>query len=296
MNPQAPAVTPGQPVAPLANNVNPQGTVTPQAMGAPTPSQLPTAPTPVTPPPVSAIPQQTNQLPQQLNNIADYYSIPRQTAAMVNAAQAQGANAQQATKYSTAQAGFSVETAERMLDPSSYNIVQDSSSPMGVKITNPMGEEVSLSTYNNLTGQENPVSVLENSSNPQAQQLYADYTNLENYIQTRQAADNGSVAAIQALGDYYDANPGLKNVDLGQLQSAFMNTYGQQLYGVTPGGQNLQQSIGTNNIQSAANPATQSAYEDPAYVAAQQANPYNTATQAGGSPSQMLSLLNNAGQ
>ena len=223
MSPQAPTATPAQPVVPMANQVNPQGVSTPPVTTAPTPSALPTAPQ-ITPLSTTPAPQQTNLLPSQLENIANYYSIPRQTAAMVNAAQAQGANAQQATKYSTAQAGYTADMAQKQLDPSSYNITQDSSSPLGIKIINPLGQEVSLSTYNNLTGQSDPVAILKE-----------DYE--------------------KAPG-----NSGLKNVELGQLQTAFMNTYGQQLYGANPGGQTLQ-GVGVNpNFGTLNNPKSTSPY------------------------------------
>jgi hypothetical protein len=261
MSPQAPTATPAQPVVPMANQVNPQGVSTPPVTTAPTPSALPTAPQ-ITPLSTTPAPQQTNLLPSQLENIANYYSIPRQTAAMVNAAQAQGANAQQATKYSTAQSGYTADMAQKQLDPSSYNITQDSSSPLGIKIINPLGQEVSLSTYNNLTGQSDPVAILKDSNNPQAQQLYEDYNNLQNYISLKMAAATGDEQAQAQVEDYEKApgNSGLKNVELGQLQTAFMNTYGQQLYGANPGGQTLQ-GVGVNpNFGTLNNPKSTSPY------------------------------------
>jgi hypothetical protein len=296
MSPQAPTATPAQPVVPMANQVNPQGVSTPPVTTAPTPSALPTAPQ-ITPLSTTPAPQQTNLLPSQLENIANYYSIPRQTAAMVNAAQAQGANAQQATKYSTAQAGYTADMAQKQLDPSTYTVTNNpnpSNAPGGgLNIVNSLGEPVSLATYVNLTG-ANPAEVLAKSNSPQDQQFVADYTNLQNYIQTKQAADNGSVQAQAELGDYYDANPGLQNVELGQLSSAFMQSYGQY-FGQPQGNANaLQQAIGSNNIQSVANPVTTSAYENPNYQTQFQSNPYQS-NASGSVASQLAALTSQSG-
>lgn len=296
MSPQAPTATPAQPVVPMANQVNPQGVSTPPVTTAPTPSALPTAPQ-ITPLSTTPAPQQTNLLPSQLENIANYYSIPRQTAAMVNAAQAQGANAQQATKYSTAQAGYTADMAQKQLDPSAYTITNNpnpSNTPGGgLTFTNSLGQQVSLATYVNLTG-ANPAEVLAKSNSPQDQQFVADYTNLQNYIQTKQAADNGSVQAQAELGDYYDANPGLQNVELGQLSSAFMQSYGQY-FGQPQGNANaLQQAIGSNNIQSVANPVTTSAYENPNYQTQFQSNPYQS-NASGSVASQLAALTSQSG-
>ena len=233
MNPQATTATPNQPVTPVTNQVNPQGVATPPVVTAPTPSALPVAPTPVATPSVTSIPQQTNYLPQQLNNIADYYSIPRQTAAITNAAQAQGANAQQATKYSTAQAGYTADMAQKQLTASNYTITKNSDG--SVKIINPLGQQVSLATYNNLTGQSNPVAALASATDPASVKAYQAYTNLQNYIQAKTAAAAGDETAQAEVNDFNKQNPGLENIELGQLGNAFMSVYGSLLYGHSPG-------------------------------------------------------------
>lgn len=263
MSPQAPTATPAQPVVPMANQVNPQGVSTPPVTTAPTPSALPTAPQ-ITPLSTTPAPQQANLLPSQLENIANYYSIPRQTATMVNAAQAQGANAQQATKYSTAQAGYTYTMAQKQLDPSSYTITK--SSDGGVNITNAYGQPVSLGTYVNLTG-ANPADVLKNSTNPSDVKFVTAYNNLQTYIQDQIAAKYGDAQAQAEVQQYQSANPGLANLELGQLQQAFNNQYGSYLGMPQSNTNTLSQTPGlTPTLSSVNNPAALSAYENPMYA------------------------------
>jgi hypothetical protein len=295
MQPGAPTITQGQPVAPAANLTNQQGVVSPAAIAAPTPSVLPTAPqVAATPAPVQNPTYDTSGM---ANAIANYYQIPRQTAQTVNQGQATGNIAQQQFEQQKGENTIQIQNAQNQLNPSAYTITNNpnpSNTPGGgLTFTNSLGQQVSLATYVNLTG-ANPAEVLAKSNSPQDQQFVADYTNLQNYIQTKQAADNGSVQAQAELGDYYDANPGLQNVELGQLSSAFMQSYGQY-FGQPQGNANaLQQAIGSNNIQSVANPVTTSAYENPNYQTQFQSNPYQS-NASGSVASQLAALTSQSG-
>lgn len=287
MNPQA--VIPGQAIQPAANTTTPQGVAQPTAVGAPVPTQLPSAP-PVaaTPAPVATPNFDTAGA---ISAIGDYYNIPRQTAAITGAGQAQGQVAQQQFEQQKAMNSIQISKLQDQLNPQTYKITQSddakSNTPgAGLTITNALGQSVSLAQYVNLTG-EDPTSVLSKSNNPNDQAFVAASQNLQNYIQTKIAAQNGSQLAQAQLNDYYEQNPGLQNLELGQLSQAFMNKYGSYYGQPSTSGAQLPQGVNPT-IQSANNPVTQSGYENPNLQAQFQANPFQT---AGNSLTNQLSAL-----
>lgn len=225
MNPTAnPTIVPGQPIAPAANNTTPQGVAQPKPVAAPVPTQLPTAPAvAATPAPV-----QTPNFDTQgtMNAIANYYQIPRQTAQIVNQGQSQGNVAGQQFEKQKAENTINIQNAQNQLNPSTYTITKDPKTG-SVNIINSLGDKVDLPTYVNLTG-ENPAQVLQKAgvTNPADQKFIAAYNNFQTYAQDMIAAQNGDQQAKIAVGEFQSANPGLKNMELGQLSSAFMAQYG----------------------------------------------------------------------
>lgn len=262
MNPQAPAVIPGQPIAPVANGVTAQGVATPPVVGAPTPSALPAAPQ------VAATPQPvvnpTYDTSGMANAIAGYYGIPRQTAQIVNAGQAQGNVAGQQFAAQKYQNTLNISNQQAELSPSGYTISKSSNG--GVNITNVYGQPVSLGTYVNLTG-ANPADVLKDSTNPSDVKFVTAYNNLQTYIQDQIAAKNGDAQAQAEIQQYQNANPGLANMELGQLQQAFTNQYGSYLGMPQSNTNTLSQTPGlTPTLSSTNNPAALSAFENPMYA------------------------------
>lgn len=258
MNPQVGAVSP-QPVT-----TSPQGaaSVTPNA--TPVAPQLPQAPAiAATPAPVATPNFNTSA---QLGNIAAYYNIPRQTAAISGAGQAQGQVAQQQFEANKAQNEIKIQNQQNSLDPSKYQFTKNSDG--SVSILNSVGDKVDIGTYAALTG-ENPVTALTQAgATDQADQKFiAAYNNLQGYVQAKIAATNGDAQAQAQVKQYEVANPGLQNLELGQLQTAFMNQYGQ--YFGQPqqgaGGGNLAAGV-TSTLSSLNNPSATSAYENPTYT------------------------------
>lgn len=257
------ALVPGQPVQAAPNTSTAQGVAQPTPVGAPTPTQLPTAPqVAATPAPVQAPNLDTAG---QLQNIANYYQIPRQTAQIVNSGQSQGNVAGQQFAASKAQRDIQIQNQQDSLDPSKYTITKDPATG-GVNITNSLGDQVPLSTYVNLTG-ANPATVLQNSTNPADVKFVAAYNNLQTYSQDMIAAQNGDAQAQAEVQQYQAANPGLANMELGQLSQAFMSQYGSY-FGAPQqgaGGGNIASGV-TPTLSSQNNPAALSAFENPTYT------------------------------
>lgn len=208
------------PVAPAPTTVSPQGVASTAPVAAPTPTALPQAPTPVsTPAPVATPSFDTSGIMQ---NIANYYQIPRQTAAIAGIGQAQGAVAAQ--QDAADKAGRSA--GNNQLDPSSYKI---SKNPDGsIKIINSLGQQVDIGTYASLTGADPAKTLSSAGVTDKGQVKFIEaYNNLQDYIQNKIAAQNGDKTAATKVQQYVAANTGLQNIQLGQLQKAFMAQYGQ---------------------------------------------------------------------
>lgn len=246
-------------LTPQPTTTNPQGvaSVTPNA--TPAPPVLPQAPTPVaTPAPVA---QPNFNTSQAIGQIADYYSIPRQTAAIAGAGQAQGQVAQQQFEAQKAQNQIKIQNAQNQLDPTKYQFTKNSDG--SVDILNSVGDKVDIGTYASLTG-DNPATALQKAgaTDQTSQKFIAAYTNLQDYIQNKIAAQNGDLTAQARIRDYESTpdNAGLKNLELGQLQTAFMQKYGQY-FGQPQGNQSaLSQAGVSDTLTSANNPKSTSAY------------------------------------
>jgi hypothetical protein len=302
MNPQVGAVAP-QPIT-----TNPQGvaSITPNAQ--PVAPQLSQAQAQQ---PIQAAPSAPNLsagTSQQLQNIAAYYNIPRQTAAIAGAGQAQGAVAQTNFEAQKAQNEIKIQNQQNMLDPTKYQFTKNADG--SVTILNSVGDKVDIGQYAALTG-DNPAEALQKAgaTDQASQNFIAAYNNLQTYIQDKTAAANGDVQAQAAVNDFYKQNPGLQNLELGQLQTAFMQQYGQY-FGQPQGNQNAlaqagQQPAGLQvqgtkqpaaavnpTLTSQNNPVTSSAYENPNYQTAFQSNPY----QSSGVSSVLSQLQSQVGQ
>jgi hypothetical protein len=263
-----------QPIAPQPNTVNPQGVASVTPIAAPTPTIMPAAPQVVaTPAPVATPNFDTSGT---LGKIADYYSIPRQTAAITGAGQAQGQVSQQQFEAQKFQNQVKIQNQQNSLDPTKYQFTKN---PDGsVDILNSVGDKVDIGTYAALTGADPATALQKAGATDQASQKFmAAYNNLQNYIQTKIGADNGDVQAKAQLADYYGANPGLQNMELGQLQQSFMQQYGQY-FGQPQGDQSAlaNKQIGST-IASENNPATVSPYQNTALLNAAASNPYQPA-------------------
>lgn len=260
MNPQA-TLTPqpqaGALVQPQSAIVSPQGVASQVPVQAPTPPVLPQAQAPVgTPPPVATPNFNTSQ---QLQNIAAYYNIPRQTAAITGAGQAQGQVAGQQFEAQKAQNEIKIQNQQDSLDPSKYQFTKNADG--SVTILNSVGDKVDIGTYAALTG-ANPAQALQSAgaTDQASEKFIAAYNNLQTYIQAKIAAQNGDETAQAQIKDFDSQNPGLGNMELGQLQSAFMQQYGQY-FGQPQGDQNALAQSGVNpTITSANNPKSTSAY------------------------------------
>lgn len=289
-----------QPTSPVATTTNLQGAASVAPNTAPTASQLPAAPqVAATPAPVA---QPNFNVSQTLGNIADYYNIPRQAAITTAAGQTQGNIAQQQFEAQKAQNQIKIQNQQNSLDPSKY---QFSKNPDGsVSILNSVGDKVDIGTYSALTG-DNPATALQKAgaTDKASQKFIAAYNNLQTYIQNKIAAQNGDVQAQASVDDFYKQNPGLKNIQLGQLQSAFMQQYGQY-FGQPQGNQDALGQSGVNpTISSQNNPLTQSAYQNPNYAANFQANPnqpqgtgYGNTGSGGSVAAELAQLQSQAGQ
>lgn len=229
------------PIAPQPNNVTPQGVASVAPIGAPTPSAIPQAPSPVsTPAPVQTPAFDTSGV---MNQIANYYQIPRQTAAITGIGQAQAGVAksqQDAADYANKVA---LSNQQDKLDPGKYTISKNSDG--SIKILDPTGKQVDIGTYSALTGAD-PAKTLSSAgvTDKGQVQFVEAYNNLQDYIQNKIAAQNGDQKAQAAVQQYVAANKGLQNIQLGQLQNLFMQQYGsyfgdsQQQGGQTPLAQN----------------------------------------------------------
>jgi hypothetical protein len=267
---------PATALQPAATGQTPQGVTQIQPTAPATPSQLPQ---PQAASPLPAIPQnpQAGPTAQGLNNVAQFYGIPLNATLASNQAQASGKQGTQQLNASQYQEGITEQNLKNQLSPSGYTITNSPSSPDGVSITNSLGQQVSIGTYVNLTG-ENPAEVLQNSTNPQAQKFVAAYTNLENLMQTMIGASSGNQQAKSQMADYYEANPGLQNMTPQQVTQAFMSQYGQ--YFGQPQQANAQAPKGvTPTLQSANNPVTTSPYYNQYLQQAFESNPYQTSLQ-----------------
>ena len=247
-------------ISPQPTTTSPQGVASVTPTATPVAPQLPTAPTPVaTPAPVATPNFNTGQ---QLQNIAAYYNIPRQTAAIAGAGQAQGQVAQQQFEAQKYQNQIKIENQKNSLDPTKYQFTKNSDG--SVAILNSVGDKVDIGTYASLTG-DNPATALQKAgaTDTGSQKFIAAYNNLQDYVQTRIAAQNGDLTARAKLGDYLKANPGLQNMELGQLQNSFMQQYGQYFGQPSQPSQHNQLGDAQNvnpTISSANNPASTSPY------------------------------------
>lgn len=288
MNPQLGAV------APAPTTVSPQGAASVAPNATPVAPQLPAAPQIAASPAPVATPNFNTS--GQLQNIAAYYNIPRQTAAVAGAGQAQGQVAQQQFEASKAQNEIKIQNQQNSLDPTKY---QFSKNPDGsVTILNSVGDKVDIGTYSSLTG-DNPATALQKAgaTDQASQKFIAAYNNLQTYVQDKIAAQNGDIQAQAAVNDFYKSNPGLQNLELGQLQSSFMQQYGSY-FGQPQQPSQYNQLGSTPNVNSTLtsqnNPVSGSAYENPNYQTAFTANPYQQ--QAGGVASELSQLQQQASQ
>lgn len=262
MNPQttvSPQPQVGVPVQPQAITTNPQGSASVAPLQAPTPSQLPIGQVQTPSINYGAIPQATNNVPSALSAIADYYKIPRQTADIVNTGQvaANTASAQfEAQKY---QNTLAIQHEKDQLDPSTYK--QEKNADGSVVMINSLGDKVDVGTYNALTGQQDPTAVLKNSTNPKDVAFVSAYNNLQDYINTRMAAQNGDFTARAKLQGYFDNNTGLENLNLGDLTQRFMAKYGTYMGASGSNDQSALSNAGVNDtVQGANNLAMVSPY------------------------------------
>lgn len=217
-------LVPGQPVAPAPVATTPQGVAQPVPAAAPVPTALPKAPAvAATPAPVATPNFDTQGI---MNNIASYYKIPGDTANIVAAGQTKGNIAGQQFEKQKAENEIDIQNKQNQLDPSKYTVTKDPKTG-GIDITNSMGDKVDLATYVNLTG-ANPAETLQKAGvTDQADQKFITaYNNMQTYAQAQIAAQNGDEQAKITVGEFQKANPGLANLELGQLSSAFMAQYG----------------------------------------------------------------------
>lgn len=282
MNPAAPApIAAGTSVAPVPTATSPQGVASVAPTAAAVTPQLPAAPQiAATPAPVGTPNLNTAS---QLQNIGDYYQIPRQTTQLVNAGQTASNVANAQFQKQQAENQINITNQKNMLDPTAYQFTKNSDG--SVDILNSQGDKVDIGTYAALTG-ANPAEALQNAgaTDKASQQFIAAYNNLQTYVQDKIAAQNGDAQAQAEIQDYEKANPGLANIQLGQLQTAFMQQYGQY-FGQPQGSSNainqagqaanagngiqVQGSQGGNispTLTSLNNPASTSAYENPLYT------------------------------
>ena len=293
MNPQATASPQGAAIAPQPMSTNPQG------VASITPLQAPVAPAlqQSAAPALSTPPSNPNLQPStsaQLSNIANYYAIPRDTAKIASAGQAQGAVAQSQFEAQKYQGQLNIEHMKQQLDPSTYSFNHNADGTLTIK--NSLGQTVDLATYFNLAGSKqyaSPAEVLakHGATDQSSQQFISAYNNLQSYVQAQIAAKNGDQQAKITVGEFQAKNPGLANLDLGQLQSAFMQQYGQY-FGAQSSGNALQQKGVNPTIASQNSPIASSPYyELQQYQQLNQANPITQQLLGGGNNSSAISSL-----
>lgn len=284
---------PPQPVAPAPITTSPQGVAAVAPNAAPVPTALPAAPQAIATPAPVATPNFDTA--GAIAKIGDYYNIPRQTAAIAGAGQAQGAVAQSQFEAQKAQNEIKIQNQQNALDPTKYQFSKNADG--SVTILNSVGDKVDIGTYSALTG-DNPATALQKAgaTDQASQKFMAAYNNLQGFIQDKIGAQNGDAQAQAALADYYKANPGLQNMELGQLQTAFMQQYGQ--YFGQPSEPSKYNQLGNApdvnpTLTSQNNPVSGSAYENPNYQTLFQANPYQ---QSNGGTASLLSQLQSQSQ
>jgi hypothetical protein len=307
MNPQqtlTPQPQAGAQIQPQATTVSPQGVASQVPVQAPTPPVLPQGQAPAAIP--SAAPAVNYNTSQQLNNIADYYQIPRQTAQAVNQTNTAANVASANFEAQKAQNEIKIQNQQNALDPSKYQFTKNADG--SVSILNSVGDKVDIGTYAALTG-ANPATALQQAgaTDQASENFIAAYNNLQTFAQDKIAAANGDVQAQGAIEDFYKANPGLATggpngqpMELGQLQQAFMQQYGQYFGQPSQPSQSSQLGSAANvnpTLTSQNNPVTGSAYENPNYQADFTANQYQPqgngygTTGTGGSTASELAQL-----
>jgi len=266
-----PTAVPQAPVSPVPTTVSPQGATSVAPNATPIAPQLPQAQAPVgTPPPVATPNFNTSQA---LQDIGNYYQIPRTAIQTTNAGQTAGNIASAQFEQQKAENAITIQNQQNSLDPSKYQFTKNADG--SVDIINSVGDKVDIGTYASLTG-ANPATALQSAgaTDKASQDFILAYNNLQDYVQTRISAQNGDQQAQAKLADYFDQNPGLQNVDLGKLQTAFMQEYGQY-FGQPQGNQNALSQAGINpTLSSANNPASTSAYENQNLLNQEAANPF----------------------
>lgn len=288
MNPQGTALTP-QPT-----------TTSPQGVASVTPNAAPVAPTLPASPQIAATPAPVAtpdfNTSQALSDIGNYYQIPRQTAATAGAGQAQGAVAQQQFEAQKYQNQIKIQNQKDSLDPSKYQFSKNSDG--SVSILNSTGDKVDIGTYSALTG-GNPAEALQKAgaTDKASEQFIQAYNNFQTFAQAKIASANGDEQATVQLGEFYKNNPGLQNLELGQIQSAFMKQYGQY-FGQPQGDQQASAQAGANPTIASRNSYTASSpyYASQAYNLTGETNPYAAQTLGanGGNPSSVSSILGQA--
>jgi hypothetical protein len=288
MNPQRTAV------APAPTTVNPQGVASVAPNAAPTAPALPQPQAPVGTP--AQVQQPNFNTSQTLQDIANYYQIPRQAAQVTGAGQSTGNVAGQQFEAQKAQNEIKIQNQQNSLNPSTYQFTKNADG--SVTILNSVGDKVDIGQFAALTG-ANPAQALQQAgaTDQASQKFIAAYNNLQTYVQDKIAAQQGDVQAQAAVDDFYKQNPGLENIQLGALQTAFMQQYGQY-FGQPQGNQGALSQAGVNpTITSQNNPVSSSAYENPNYQASFQANQYQPqgsgygTTGSGGSTASELAAL-----
>lgn len=254
------------PIAVQANTTSPQGVAAVAPIAAPAPTQLPAAPAvAASPASAPALPNFAGDTSTQIGNLANYYQIPRTTAAVTGAGQAQGQVAQQQFEQQKAANQIKITNEQNSLNPSTYQTTKNADG--SVTILNSVGDVVPIGTFAALTG-SNPATYLTTAGATDAAstKFIEAYNNLQTYTQDKIAAQNGDAQAQAEITQYNTANPGLANMELGQLSSAFMQQYGQY-FGQPQGNQNaLSQADLTPTLSSLNNPSATSAFENPTYA------------------------------
>lgn len=245
-----------QPIAPLPVNTNPQGVGSVAPIAAPTPSAPPAAPAQAAPTP--GAPPQT-LAPGTMDALAAYYKIPRDTTQIVNQGQVTANAASQQDAADKAAAAASAQKAKDALNPGAYTFTHNQDGSL--TILNSSGDKVDIGTYASLTG-DNPAAVLakQGATDEGSQKFIAAYNNLQTYVQNKIGAQNGDQKAQAAVDQFNKANPGLQNLELGQLQQAFMQEYGSYFgqpsnpsqYKQLGGAPNVSKTIASANDSSAA--------------------------------------------
>lgn len=241
------------------NTISPQGSASVAPIAQPTPQALPQAPTIGAPPAPVATPNFNTA--GTMHDIANYYQIPRQTADITNAGQAQAGVAKTQNDAADYQRSIQIERQKSTLDPSKYNFQKNTDGT--VTILNPLGQKVDIGTYSALTG-DNPAAALQKAgaTDQKSQQFIQDYNNLQTYIQAKVASLNGDLQGQRQAADF-ENNPGnkaLANMDLGTLQNIFMKQYGSY-FGQSGNDLKAQSRAGlTPTLTSLNNPKTLSPY------------------------------------